>query len=92
MTNTPFSKQVEIVADFYLNIGWEHEDLLEQYDLGFPIAVAIANGGVDEKSLTDTGRAWIEETFIGICDKFDLDIYGDYDSLDNMIELSYEEG
>lgn len=92
MTNTPFSKQVEAVAEFYLNYGYEYPGMLSLYDLGFPLAVAIWQGGVDINSLTDTGKSWITGAFVGICDELGIDIYGDYDSLDNMFELSDEQG
>ena len=88
MTNTPFSNQVAIVSDFYLHMGYDYPDLLAGYDLGFPLAVAIIRGGVEE--VTDLGKQWIEEAFIGICDEFDLDIYGEYDTLGDMVALANE--
>lgn len=90
MTNTPFSKQVEIVSDFYLHMGYDYPDLLAGYDLGFPLAVALTKGGVED--ITDLGRRWISEAFIGICDELDLDIYGDYETLGDMVALANAEG
>lgn len=90
MTNTPFSKRVEIVSDFYMHYGYDYEELLATFDLGFPLAVAVAQGGIDK--LTDKGIEWIDQTFIGILDQLELDIYGDYDSVDEILELANEQG
>lgn len=88
MTNTPFSKQVEAVAEFYLNYGDEYPEMLGIYDLGFPLAVAVWHGGVDINSLTEAGRLWITETYEGICEELGVDKYNDWDSLDEILEYA----
>lgn len=90
MTNTPFSKQVEIVADFYMECAMDYPELVATYDLGLPLAVAVTNGGVDIDSLTPKGREWITDTFIGIANELEVDYHGDYDSLDDMFGLMDE--
>ena len=90
MTNTPFSKQVEIVADFYLNMGGDYPELISLYDLGFPFAVGVSQGSIT--ALSDRGNAWITETFEAICEELGIDKYGEYDSLNDMVELSNEQG
>lgn len=92
MTNTPFSKQVDIVADFYMEYGDEYPDLLDSYDLGFPLAVAIWQGGVDIDSLTPKGQDWITETFEAICEELGVDQYGEYETLGDVMAMANEQG
>lgn len=88
MTNTPFSNQVDIVAELYLNYGEDYPELLDIFDLGMPLAVAIYSGGVDADSLTDTGRLWITETFEAICEELGVDKYNDWETLGDMFMYS----
>lgn len=87
MTNTPFSKQVEIVSDFYESFANEYPRLKASYDIGLPLAFAINYGGLSADSLTDIGREWISEAYRAICDTFGVDYYGEYDSIEEMFAL-----
>ena len=90
MTNTPFSKQVDIVAEYFLE-GQDEEGygvLVASFDLGFPLAFAIHNGGLDENALTDKGREWISEAFLAILNEYGVDRGGDYDSFDEILLIS----
>lgn len=92
MTNTPFSKQVEIVADYYSGFQGDavYDELIATFDVGFPLAVAIANGGISEESLTDIGRAWITEAFLAILDFYGgIDPDGEYDSVDDIMAMVF---
>jgi hypothetical protein len=88
MTNTPFSKQVEIVSDFYELYASDYPELKTTYDLGLPLAFAVNYGGVAENGLTDGGRDWIIETYNGICNHFGVDVYGDYEDINEILDLA----
>lgn len=89
MTNTTFSKQLDIVAEFYLNYAEAYSELVETYDLGFPLAVAYWQGGV--ASLTDSGKAWISEAYDAIINEFDIDPEGIYDSLGEIFRTANDQ-
>lgn len=90
MTNTPFSKQVEIVSDFYEVYADDYPQIKSSYDIGLPLAFAINYGGVSEDGLTDIGREWIVESYKAICNTFGVDHYGEYDSIEEMFDLDDE--
>lgn len=90
MTNTPFSKQVEIVSDFYELFADDFPELKSAYDIGLPLAFAINYGGLSEDGLTDAGREWIVEAYNAISSAIGVDPYGDYDNIEEMFELANE--
>lgn len=88
MVATAFPTQLDVVAQFFLELGSENEDLVAAYDLGFPLAVAFMQGGVEDDGLTETGRGWISETFLAILDSYGLDPSREFESLDEILEVA----
>lgn len=84
MDNTPFSKKCEILNDFYLEYSGsdEFENFIALNDLGFPAAVLVMNGSV---ILTDVGQNFIEETWQMLCEELEVDHYGEYESLEDLL-------
>ena len=87
MTNTPFSKQVEILNDLYMDYGDEYSDFIEDNDIGVPLAVFITQGCA---TATPKGIEMITESFDSLCENLDIDNYGNYESLDYMLEFANE--
>ena len=87
MTNTPFSNRVQILADVSTFYG-EEEDwqyFIRRYDLAIPLAVCISYGGA---TATPKGVEWINEAFVALCELFEIDPYGNYDSLEGMTDFA----
>jgi hypothetical protein len=87
MSSTPFSKQCEILKDFYMTHsgGPMDEDmtsLIYMYDLGFPAAMLYLDNAA---TLTDKGIQYVTETWQGVCDALDIDPLGDYDNWSHMV-------
>ena len=92
MTNTPFSKQVEIVADYFMNFLGDdvYDELITTFDLGFPIAAAIVQGGISIDSLNTMSQSWVTEAFLGILEFYgDIDPYGDYSSIEDIMDVVF---
>ena len=87
MTNTPFSNQVDIVADYYFYADAD-PDWLMTFDLGGPLAFAVQNGGVDADNLSDKGKEWITQAFTALLNVLGVDSYGQYDSLEEIVSIS----
>ena len=89
MDKTPFSKKVEILHDFYMNysISDEYADFMKIQDLGLPAAVLSFSGSVN---LTDIGIKYVEETWIALCELFEVDYHGEYDDYDSFMEFVNE--
>lgn len=87
---TPFSNQVDILSELYLEYSDDEQwqGFLKIYDLGIPLAVAIANGGASANS---KGESWINESYIALCELLQIDSHGNYESLEDMLELANEE-
>lgn len=93
MTNTPFSKQVDIIADLYLNHKDANAEFVRVYDLGCVLAACIALGGVErDGGINEYGAGWIGEAFEALLESQGLDIYGEYDSLAEIAALANAEG
>jgi len=60
----------------------EYADFIEHNDLGFPAAVLVVNGAV---TLTDAGRSFIEQTWQSFCEVVEVDHYGEYSSLEDVM-------
>ena len=62
MESTPFSKQCDILGDFWIQYKYEadFEDFLEYNDLGLPLAYCISNGIVASTPETErmVGETW----------------------------------
>jgi hypothetical protein len=87
MDNTPFSKKCELLNEFYLNYSHDDEfaDFIDMNDLGIPAAVLVVNGGA---ILTDVGESFVEETWQALCEVLEVDHYGEYTSLDELIDFA----
>jgi hypothetical protein len=88
MTNTPFSKQVDIVADYYMGYVGDavYDELINTFDLGFILAVALRNGGVD--GLTNKGMDWITEAYYGILAYYgNIDKHTEFDSIEDIMHV-----
>jgi len=88
MSSTPFSKKCEILKDYYMDTKSSNDVtdiLLYMYDLGFPAAMLYLDDAV---TLTDKGVQYVEDTWKGICEAFDIDHLGDYDSYATFMEIA----
>lgn len=91
MTNTPFSKKCEILANANADLSEIAEfcDLAAEYDLGFAYAHGIVYNHI---TLHDNAKYIIDETWQAFCDLFGVDYHGDYDSLEEIVEIANEQG
>jgi hypothetical protein len=91
MSSTPFSKQCEILKDYYLNNRFENSDygdITAVYDLGFPAAMLYIDNAA---TLTDKGIQYVTEAWQGVCDLLEIDPLGDYESYNYMMEIASAE-
>lgn len=86
-----FEAKCVILSDFYMDSeqlnDWVDE-FKEIHDVGLPCAYLFVDG---RAIITDTGMDSVEQTWQALCDAFGIDSYGDYESLEEMIELSERE-
>ena len=79
--------RAQILAEIHIthrnNPDWR--DFLTDNDLGVPFAVAITSGGAE--SLTDWGKACINDSWEYLCEMLALSPDEEYDSLDSMEEM-----
>lgn len=87
MTNTPFSKRVEILSDLYMENSEEYEEFISDNDIGVPLSVLITQGCATP---SDKGIEYINQSFDSFCELLDIDRHGDYNSFDEMIEFANE--
>ena len=98
MTNTPFSKRVEILtqiadeidADFpcFSNVH-EFEDFAFIHSYAFAVANCVQNRLATP---TDKGIEHVNYAWDSLCDMLSIDNYGEYDTIDQMVEFSDEQG
>lgn len=93
MSSTPFSKQCEILKDFYIYhnggpIDGDMVSLIYMYDLGFPAAMLYLDDAV---TLKDSGIKFIEDTWRGLCDAYGIDYLGDYDNWSHMVSFANDD-
>jgi len=89
MDSTPFSSKCEILYDLYMNYSDEYEEFIDANDIGVPAAVLSHIGAV---TLTDKGIHSIEETWTSLCDILEIDPYGNYPTIEFMMEFANAEG
>ena len=94
MPKTPFSKQVEILADLYLLYrsdmsAWDK--WLPFFDgvgaVTVPLCYAVHHGYATIVA-DSLAKAEIEHTFAILCDMIEVDRAGDYSGVENMFEQS----
>ena len=86
-TVTDYLTKIEILADLWINFKGDEqfEDFFEYNDLGMPLAYYIHTEIVKS---TDQAQMYIEETFSILCASLELDLDGDYESLNDMFDKS----
>lgn len=82
MTNTPFSKKCEILADYVLDYGYENKDFIEQHDIGFPLAMLVVQGCATP---TIAGIGFVEATYDNLCDYLGVSKDIGWDTVEDMI-------
>jgi hypothetical protein len=76
--------KAEILVQFTqdeFNSG-EYEEFFDYNDLGIPLSIAITQ---DMVILTDAGEQLLEETWIELCNLFEADPNGEYESIDDLV-------
>lgn len=81
---TDFSKQVEILAQFYMNArdNAEMSDFIEFNDIGLPLAYLTAEGLCD---ISDDGKKYVAETWELFLASFGVQDTG-FDNLDDIFK------
>jgi hypothetical protein len=62
---TPYSNRVSILAEFWLDLRDDYEELIAYGDLGFPLAYAISEGIVESTPLAEEYINEIWELLLG---------------------------
>jgi hypothetical protein len=83
---TNFENKCAILADLWLNYkdNEELEDFIEYNDLGLPLAYLIHTGLV---TVTDEGIIYVDETFDLLVSSLGLDLEGEYETLNELMEM-----
>lgn len=81
---TDFSKQVEILAQFYMSArdNAEMSDFIEFNDIGLPLAYLTAEGLCD---ISDDGKKYVAETWELFLASFGVQDTG-FDNLDDIFK------
>lgn len=84
---TNFSNKAGILADLWINFRDQEEfqDFIEYNDIGLPLAYYIHTEIVLP---TQQAEMYVEETFNLLCAALDLDLDGDYETLNEMFDKS----
>lgn len=87
---TTFENKCAILADLWLNYkdNQELEDFVEYNDLGLPLGYLIHTGLV---SVTDEGIPYVDETFNLLLSGLNADLDGEYESLNELMDLQDDE-
>ena len=82
---TDFSTKASILADLWINFrdDEELEDFCQYNDIGLPLAYFIHTELVKS---TEAAAGYIDETFNLLCAALNLDLDGDYESLNDMFD------
>jgi len=83
---TTLETKMTILNDFWVTFGTDEEyaDFIEGHDIGIPLAMLVIQG---HALATESGVKWIETDYDDLCEELGLDKYGDYESLDEMLDL-----
>jgi hypothetical protein len=84
---TTLETKMGILHDLVIYGGDDYTEFLEVHDLGCPLSVCVVQGLA---LATEAGVKWIESDFDDLCEFLEIDKYGDYESLDEVLE--YAEG
>lgn len=92
MSSTPFSDRCKIITEFSENYGDSEEDMwvdyFATYNLGVPLALAIVYGGA---TANERGMEWINAAWIALCEIIEIDHYGEYSSMMEMMDFAEAE-
>jgi hypothetical protein len=83
---TTFENKCAILSDLWLNYkdNDELQDFVEYNDLGLPLAYLIHTELV---SVNESGIVYVDETFNLLCKGLDVDLDGEYESLNELMDL-----
>lgn len=87
MDKTPFSKKCEIITMFIDSVGdqsWA-QGFVRFYDLGIPFAIGYHNNHI---IINESGNDFVEAAWEGLCELLGVDSYGNYDSLESIMEFA----
>ena len=84
---TNFGNKASILADLWINFRDEEQfsDFIKYNDIGLPLAYFVHTELVKP---ADQAIMYIEETFNLLCAALELDLEGDYESLNEMFDKS----
>ena len=84
---TNFSNKTAILADLWTNYRDDDsfQDFIEYNDLGLPLGYIV---NTELATATDQGIMYIDETFNLLCAALEIDLDADYESLQQMFEIS----
>ena len=87
---TTFENKCSILADLWLNYKDNEtlQDFVEYNDLGLPLAYCVHTGLAE---VTDEGIVYVGETFNLLCKGLDIDLDGEYESLNELMELQEDD-
>ena len=82
---TDFSNKAGILADLWINFREDEQfsDFIEYNDIGLPLAYYIHT---DLVKPNDQAILYVEETFNLLCAALDLDLEGNYETLNEMFD------
>ena len=91
MTNTPFLTKCEIIS--YFSTNYENQDWAKEYlafhNLGVPYASGVFFGHL---TVNERGIQEIDEAWLGLLQLLGVDEYAEIDSLNDLMEISNEQG
>ena len=89
---TTLDTKVQILHEFWIHYSTsgDYDDFIETHDIGIPLASCIVLG---HAIATESGVRWIEDDYASLLDLLGVDPHGEYDSLDELMEIAgYEQG
>jgi hypothetical protein len=86
MTNTPFSKQVEILFQVSQDFD-KFGDFIIREDLAIPLALVATLGFAH---ITPSGEQIISDAWNRLCSEYGVDPLGDYQSIESILAISNE--
>lgn len=93
MTNTPFSKKVEILADFYAfysgNGVVESSDFWLDWSDTLWICLAAKAEWI---TINEPFHEYVNGAWNTLCEYIGIDSYGNYESLEHVIRFANEQG
>jgi hypothetical protein len=90
MDKTPFSKKCEIITLFVDVVGnqsWTH-GFIQYYDLGIAFSIGFNGNHI---TVNESGEKFVEQAWDGLCELLGVDSYGNYESLEALMEFAGSE-